>query len=112
MIVGVPREIKTAEHRVALVPAGVESLVGDGHTVVFEQGGGEGSGFSDEAYRAAGASVVPGAGEVWDSIGIVVFMSATFRTRRTKIRRKVLGGSSVAGDETVRMGPPLAYGGR
>src|SRR2546422_7503878 len=72
MIVGVPREIKTAEHRVALVPAGVESLVGDGHTVVFEQGGGEGSGFSDEAYRGAGASVVPGAGEVWAKAELVV----------------------------------------
>src|SRR2546421_262731 len=72
MIVGVPREIKTAEHRVALVPAGVESLVGDGHTVVFEQGGGEGSGFSDEAYRGAGASVVPGPGEVWAKAELVV----------------------------------------
>jgi len=72
MIVGVPKEIKTAEHRVALVPAGVESLVGDGHTVVFEQGGGEGSGFSDEAYRGAGASVVPGAGEVWAKAELVV----------------------------------------
>src|SRR5207302_280722 len=55
MIVGVPREIKTAENRVALVPAGVESLVGDGHSVLVEQGAGIGSGFADEAYRAAGA---------------------------------------------------------
>ena len=36
MIVGVPKEIKTAEHRIALVPAGVESLVGDGHSVLVE----------------------------------------------------------------------------
>ncbi len=55
MIVGVPKEIKTAEHRVALVPAGVESLVGDGHAVLVEQGAGVGSGFGDKAYRAAGA---------------------------------------------------------
>ena len=72
MIVGVPREIKTAEHRVALVPAGVESLVGDGHTVVFEQSAGDGSGFSDEAYRTAGASVVSRAAEVWAKAELVV----------------------------------------
>src|SRR5438034_10798321 len=65
MIVGVPREIKTAEHRVALVPAGAESLVGDGHSVLVEQGAGIGSGFGDDAYRAVGATPVPKAGGVW-----------------------------------------------
>src|SRR5437868_10532994 len=65
MIVGVPREIKTAENRVALVPAGVESLVGDGHTVLVEQGAGLGSGFSDEAYRGAGATILPRAADIW-----------------------------------------------
>src|SRR2546426_10872843 len=65
MIVGVPREIKTAEHRVALVPAGVESLVGDGHSVLVEQGAGIGSGFADEAYRAAGATLGPKPAGVW-----------------------------------------------
>ncbi len=65
MIVGVPTEIKTAEHRVALVPAGVESLVGDGHTVLVEQGAGLGSGFSDEAYRGAGATISPRAADIW-----------------------------------------------
>ena len=72
MIVGVPTEIKTAEHRVALVPAGVESLVGDGHTVLVEQGAGLGSGFSDDAYRAAGATIVPRAGDVWVEAEMVV----------------------------------------
>ena len=65
MIVGVPREIKTAEHRVALVPAGAESLRGDGHTLFVEQGAGMGSGFSDDAYRAFGATIVPTAADVW-----------------------------------------------
>src|SRR5216110_3643002 len=65
MIVGVPKEIKTAEHRVALVPAGVESLVGDGHSVLVEQGAGIGSGFADEAYRVAGGTLVPKAADVW-----------------------------------------------
>src|SRR6059036_2418011 len=72
MIVGVPKEIKTAEHRVALVPAGVESLVGDGHSVLVEQGAGIGSGFADEAYRAAGATVVPKAADVWTKAEMVV----------------------------------------
>src|SRR5712691_9481275 len=72
MIVGVPREIKTAEHRVALVPAGVESLVGDGHAVLVEQGAGIGSGFADETYRAAGATLVPKAADVWARAEMVV----------------------------------------
>src|SRR2546426_6081798 len=72
MIVGVPREIKTAEHRVALVPAGVESLVGDGHSVLVEQGAGIGSGFADEAYRAAGAMLVPKPADVWAKAEMVV----------------------------------------
>src|SRR5947207_1908416 len=72
MIVGVPREIKTAENRVALVPAGVESLVGDGHTVLVEQGAGLGSGFADDAYRAAGATLVPKPGDVWAKAEMVV----------------------------------------
>src|SRR5438477_4986048 len=72
MIVGVPKEIKTAEHRVALVPAGVESLVGDGHSVFVEQGAGIGSGFADEAYRAAGGTLVPKAAEVWAKAEMVV----------------------------------------
>src|SRR3989442_8823711 len=65
MIVGVPREIKTAEHRVALVPAGVESLVGDGHSVLVEQGAGIGSGVADQAYPVAGGALVPRAPDGW-----------------------------------------------
>src|SRR2546430_2709375 len=72
MIVGVPREIKTAENRVALVPAGVESLVGDGHSVLVEQGAGIGSGFVDETYRAVGATLVPRAADVWAKAEMVV----------------------------------------
>ena len=72
MIVGVPREIKTAEHRVALVPAGAESLRGDGHTLFVEQGAGTGSGFADDAYRAVGATIVPTAADVWARCEMVV----------------------------------------
>src|SRR2546422_1110341 len=72
MIVGVPKEIKTAEHRVALVPAGVESLVGDGHTVLVEQGAGLGSGFSDEAYRGAGATILSRAADIWLKADLII----------------------------------------
>jgi alanine dehydrogenase len=59
MIVGVPREIKDRENRVSVTPAGVNQYVLQGHTVLVETTAGEGSGFSDEAYAAAGAEIVP-----------------------------------------------------
>ena len=71
MIVGVPKEIKTAEHRVALVPAGAHALRGDGHTVLVEQGAGLGSGFADDTYRAEGASIV-GAAELWGRAELIL----------------------------------------
>jgi len=57
MIVGVPREIKADENRVALLPVGAEQLVQHGHTVLVETGAGVGSGFEDIAYRQAGAEI-------------------------------------------------------
>jgi len=57
MIIGVPREIKTAEARVALVPSGVAAFVSHGHRVLVECGAGIGSGIPDEAYRAAAERV-------------------------------------------------------
>ena len=57
MIIGVPRETKTNENRVALVPAGCEAFVAAGHTVVVEKGAGLGSGFADDAYAAVGGRV-------------------------------------------------------
>ncbi|HWA57313.1 MAG TPA: alanine dehydrogenase, partial [Gemmatimonadales bacterium] len=60
-----PKEIKTNENRVALVPAGAEAFVTRGHEVYLEQGGGLGSGFPDEAYVAAGARILPTADAVW-----------------------------------------------
>ena len=61
MRVGVPKEIKTNENRVALVPAGAEALTASGHQVFIETGAGIGSGFEDDAYRAVGAEIVPDA---------------------------------------------------
>jgi len=67
VIIGVPKEIKTNENRVAVVPAGVETLVSHGHTVKVERGAGIGSGFSDEQYAKAGAKLVPAAADAWDA---------------------------------------------
>ncbi|MDI6893372.1 MAG: alanine dehydrogenase [Bacillota bacterium] len=58
MIVGIPKEIKADENRVAITPAGVLALAGRGHRVLVQQGAGEGSGFSDHDYEAAGATMV------------------------------------------------------
>ncbi len=63
--VGVPREIKTAEHRVAMTPDGVRELEQHGIEVYVETGAGEGAAFSDDDYRAAGADIVATAADAW-----------------------------------------------
>ncbi|SDN04871.1 alanine dehydrogenase [Sediminibacillus halophilus] len=65
MNIGVPREIKNNENRVAMTPAGVVTLESAGHRVFVETGAGLGSGFTDEQYIAAGAEIVSTAGEAW-----------------------------------------------
>ncbi|MCE5253215.1 MAG: alanine dehydrogenase [Actinomycetia bacterium] len=72
MIVGVPKEIKNHEYRVAIVPAGVDSLVDDGHTVLIEKSAGEGSGISDAEYVAAGAKIIPGAEDIFAQADMIV----------------------------------------
>ena len=87
MIVGVPKEVKGGECRVALVPAGADSLVEDGHTVLVEQGAGHGSGFTDEAYRAAGATLVAGPTEVWARADLVVKVKEPIESEWPQLRR-------------------------
>lgn len=65
MRIGVPKEIKNNENRVAMTPAGVVSLLNFGHEVFIEQGAGVGSAFSDEDYKSAGATIVQTAKEAW-----------------------------------------------
>lgn len=71
MIIGVPKEIKTDEYRVAVVPAGVEELVEEGHSVLVESSAGVGSGISDEEYAALGATIIESAAEVWSQADII-----------------------------------------
>jgi alanine dehydrogenase len=72
MLVGVPKEIKSDEYRVALLPVGAEELTAAGHTVLVEKGAGQGSGIADAQYSAAGATIVERADEVWSRADLVV----------------------------------------
>ena len=65
MLVGVPKEIKNNEFRVALTPAGVHELVTRGHEVLVQSSAGEGSGFRDDDYQKAGATIAATAEEIW-----------------------------------------------
>ena len=79
MIVGVPREIKEAEYRVALTPAGTKELASRGHTVIVEQGAGEGSFFPDESYVTAGARIAPDAVTVFAEAELIVKVKEPLR---------------------------------
>ncbi|HEY0304116.1 MAG TPA: alanine dehydrogenase [Longimicrobiales bacterium] len=72
MIIGVPKEIKTNENRVALVPGGAEALVRGGHTVLIEKNAGVGSGFEDTAYTNFGAKIVDTAADVWKQADMIM----------------------------------------
>ncbi len=72
MIIGIPKEIKDQEFRVSTPPGGVRALVEAGHQVLVERNAGAGSGFTDEEYRRAGATVVDSAEEVWRRSEMVV----------------------------------------
>ena len=72
MIVGVPRETKTDEYRVAMIPVGVEELTRAKHKVLIQKGAGQGSGISDEEYARHGAEIVPSAEQVWKEADLVV----------------------------------------
>ncbi len=72
MLIGVPKEIKTLEFRVGMRPAGVMTVIKDGHKVMVEAGAGIGSGFDDDVYRAVGAEIVDSADEVWQRADMIV----------------------------------------
>ncbi|HEY3916665.1 MAG TPA: alanine dehydrogenase [Stellaceae bacterium] len=72
MLIGVPKEIKTHEYRVGLVPGSVRELVHHGHQVAVEQGAGAGIGFDDKAYEKAGARILPDAAAVFAAAELIV----------------------------------------
>ncbi|MEX0980386.1 MAG: alanine dehydrogenase [Gemmatimonadota bacterium] len=90
MLIGVPKEIKANEYRVALVPAGAEALARAGHEVMIEKGAGEGSGFSDELYASAGAEIVATAAEVWERAEMIVKVKEPIAPEWPHIRKDQL----------------------
>ncbi len=72
MIIGVPKEIKNNENRVAMTPAGAHTLVNKGHTVLVQMDAGKGSGFSNKEYTDVGAKIIDTAGEVFKSADMIV----------------------------------------
>jgi len=72
MIVGIPKEIKPGEYRVAILPIGVKTLNLSGHRVIIESGAGTGSGISDDEYKEAGAEIFEGPEKVYGDSDIVI----------------------------------------
>jgi alanine dehydrogenase len=87
MIVGVPKEIKNNEFRVALTPAGANTLVKNGHTVYMQHTAGEGSGFSDEEYVKAGAKILPAAADVFNIADMIIKVKEPIESEYALIRK-------------------------
>jgi len=87
MKIGVPKEIKTNENRVALVPAGAEALVAAGHSVMMEKGAGEGSGFPDSAYTSVGAKIGADADAVWHDAEMIMKVKEPIKPEWARMRK-------------------------
>lgn len=72
MIIGVPREIKNNENRVAMTPAGVVNLISAGQEVIIEKGAGLGSSFTDEEYKNSGAKIIESASDIWAEADMIM----------------------------------------
>ncbi|HEY3010483.1 MAG TPA: alanine dehydrogenase, partial [Micromonosporaceae bacterium] len=72
MKVGIPREVKNHEYRVAITPAGVHEFTRSGHEVVVESGAGLGSSITDAEFTSAGATILPSADDVWGDAELVL----------------------------------------
>lgn len=86
MLIGVPKEIKDDEYRVALTPAGAEMLTRAGHEIVVEQSAGLGSGFTDDFYENAGAEIADTSDEVWARADMIMKVKEPIRPEWPKIR--------------------------
>ena len=122
MKIGVPKEIKTNENRIALVPAGAEAMIAAGHQVLIEAGAGLGSGFDDQAYTSVGAKIARDAATVWkDSemimkvkepierewpcmrLGQVIFTYFHFAADEALTRAHMKSGATCVAYETVEL---------
>ena len=87
MKIGCPKEIKVHEYRVGLVPAGVRELTSAGHEVVVETGAGAGIGIVDDAYKSAGAAVLPDAKSVFSAAEMIVKVKEPQAVERKMLRK-------------------------
>lgn len=87
MKVGIPREVKNNEFRVAITPAGVHELVRHGHQVVIEESAGVGSAITDEEYVAAGAQILPTADEVWATADLLLKVKEPIAEEYHRLRK-------------------------
>ncbi len=90
MIIGVPKEVKNNEYRVALVPAGAAQMVAAGHEVIVERGAGIGSGLDDDEYIAAGAQIMETADEVWARAQMVIKVKEPLPSEYGFLRKDLL----------------------
>ena len=90
MIVGVPKEIKEQENRVALTPAGVDALVRAGHKVIVETNAGMGAGFSDEEYSELGAEILPEASKVWEQADMIMKVKEPLKSEYKYFRKDLI----------------------
>jgi alanine dehydrogenase len=87
MKIGVPTEIKPSENRVAMVPAGADRLVHDGHQVFIQEGAGLGSGIEDSEYVAAGATLLPDADAVFGTADMIMKVKEPIAEEYARIRK-------------------------
>ena len=90
MIIGVPKEIKNNENRVALTPAGVAEMKNNGHSVYVQATAGEGSGFADEEYAAAGAIILPTIEEVYSIAEMIIIVKEPIASEYPRIKKDQL----------------------
>ncbi|NNM31709.1 MAG: alanine dehydrogenase [Gemmatimonadetes bacterium] len=90
MLIGVPKEIKNNEYRVALTPAGAEALIQAGHTVMIQSRAGQESGFTDDFYEGAGVRVVETAEEVWGEAEMIMKVKEPIEPEWPLIRKDQL----------------------
>lgn len=87
MLVGVPKEIKNHEYRVAITPAGVVEFIKNGHQVVIEKSAGAGSAISDEEYKKAGAAILDSADDVWAKADLILKVKEPIAVEYSKMRK-------------------------
>lgn len=90
MTIGVPKEIKNNENRVALTPAGTQELTRRGHTVYLQADGGDGSGFSDQEYTKAGGKILPTAEQVFSTAEMIIKVKEPVEQEYNLIRKDQL----------------------